>query len=259
MYYLRPLTALLLALVMLVSPLRAQDAARTAVSVDSSLIGPPEFPTLEEAAKITEPRAVRRFPEIGFQFAGSLGLFDNDKLNDSFRRAETAYGIWQRQGFGSTQISPDIGVRLFFAQPVMALFQWSYGGDPGGGSFRYSLVSSNLLFSPVSTGAVSLFFGAGVGHYELKAMRKYSQSVEDNGTLRDMSLSDVGATVTPLLALVEYRPSDSPDYSLFLMARYIPDKSVRFTAPLWGKSGTDVDIEADLGGFWITAGFSYGI
>jgi hypothetical protein len=237
----------------------AGDTQTVSVNVDSSLIRPPEFPTLDDAAKITEPRVVRRFPEVGFQIGGGIGFFNNDKLNDSFGRAESEYGIWQKRGFGTTQLSPEIGVRLFFTPQLMALFQWTYGGDPGGGSFRYSLVSSNLLFAPISSKSAFLFFGAGVGHYELKAKRNYSQSVEGNGTLTDMSLSDVGATAIPLLALFEYRPLESPNYSLFLSARYIPTKSIAFNMPLWGKSNTEVGITADLGGFWISAGFSYGI
>lgn len=231
---------------------------RSGVAIDTSQVRPPVFPSPDEVAEIKNVRVVRKFPEVGFQFSGSFGLLDLSKLNASYQRAEQGYGVELPSNFGGGQFAPDFGVRISFSRKIISVFQWLPGGKPSDGGFRYSLVSSSLLFSPVSSEEFFIFFGAGVGHYQLRATRTYNHDF-GNAILKEMTLDDCSLTVTPIITMLEFRPRLAPQYSLFMMVRWIPNKTRSFVNPLWGTSDSSIEFDADMGGTWLTLGFSYGI
>ena len=232
---------------------------QSGAQIDTNQIRPPVFPSPEEAAEIKTIRVVRRFPEVGFQLSGSFGWLKLDKLNASYLNAEDQFGVWKPSSFSGEQFSPELGLRISFSRRVTTLFQWFYGGEPGDGSFRYSLVSSSLLYSPICSDELFVFVGAGVGRYQLRAKREYNQTIAGNAVLKEITLDDCSETVTPLLALLEFRPKLSPQYSLFFMIRWIPNKTKSFVAPLWGLPNNSVNFETEMGGTWLTLGFCYGI
>ena len=232
---------------------------QSVTAVDTNLIRPPVFPSPEEAAEIKTKRVVRKFPEVGFQLSGSFGWLKLDKLNASYLRAEDQYTVEKPSSFGGEQFSPDLGLRISFSRRVTTLFQWFYGGEPGDGRCRYSLVSSSLLYSPFCSDELFAFVGAGVGRYQLRATRKYNQTFAGNAILKEITLDDCRATVTPIIAMLEFRPKLAPQYSLFFMFRWIPNKTKSFVAPLWGLSNSDVNFEVEMGGTWLTLGFCYAI
>lgn len=232
---------------------------RSSAEADTNQIRPPAFPTPEEAAEIKTARVVRKYPEVGFQIGASFGWLETSRLSESYRRTESQYGVLQHNDFADEQFSPELGVRISFSRKIVSLFQWSFGGEPNAGGFRYSLASANILYSPLCSKEFYLFLGAGIGRYQLKAKRSYNQTLEGGGILREIKLEDCSQTVAPLLAMIEFRPVHSPQYSLFFMIRRIPNNTKSFATPLAATHSGNVDFQADMGGTWMTVGISYGI
>lgn len=242
------------------------DSNRTEVTEDSlarHIPRKPLMPSLEQAKAITGIHRAARYPSITFNLGVNFRKQNNDLLNQTQRRIENAFGVTEKEDFGSNSWSLACGLRIHFSRRSSLWWETVIGGSFSAGEDNVKISGLCLcpLYSIMPFRTLAVSFGSGLAFQRLQSRLYYDEPLDDGGTL-DYAGIDTGFKLAlPLIILLEINdPFSGPDnppsgrgaFYVSIKHMVAPDASWTET----NQAPSSVQLKTKMSGTWLTVGFN---
>lgn len=231
----------------------------------------PDFPPEDQIKEMKNREAVVSYPHFTVNLGLALRKLSTSALEATYRQFEERLGASRGSTFEESKISSDIGSRVHFSKTIAIWLQYKSTGvsddrqptsDINDG-LDFSTVSLSILYSIFNPqGRVALSFGIGIASQKFEAKRTYSQMINDDTKLDDITVITKRHSAVPVTILLDFPRPDQSRVTFQLGAQYMiaPNINLSHVYGLYGfGTNPNLKYELEAHGISISAGLSFAL